>query len=78
MFLCRSGTLPTHRRKGFAHRLTLARLEFASTRCESVITYVDRANVASGNNLIKAGMKLCVPTYRYGGDEAIYFAKDFA
>jgi GNAT superfamily N-acetyltransferase len=74
MFLCRSGTLPSHRRKGFAQRLTVARLEFARTRCEGVLTYVERSNIASGNNLLKAGMKLCVPTYRYGGDDAIYFS----
>lgn len=78
LFLCRSGVLPQHRRKGLAQKLTRARLRFASTRCHAVISYVDRDNVASGNNLIKAGLRLTVPAYKYGGDDAIYFTKEFS
>jgi len=77
-FLCRAGVLADHRRQGLAQRLVKARIAFAkSVGASAIITYVDRDNIASGNNLIKAGFKLCVPAYRYGGDFAIYFCLDF-
>jgi len=77
MFLCRSGTLPSHRRQGLAQRLTEARLEFARSLKKDVITYVQRDNIASANNLIKAGLRIVKPVYRYGGDDGIYFGSSW-
>jgi GNAT superfamily N-acetyltransferase len=76
-FLCRAGVLKSHQGQGLHRRLLRVRLRAAKRLgMKGVITYTVSTNPKSMNNLIKAGLTLYNPAYRYAGD-VLYWRKDF-
>jgi GNAT superfamily N-acetyltransferase len=75
-FLCRVGVLPTHRGHGLQRRFITVREQHARRQgFERVVTYTERNNYASANNLIRCGYKLYHPRNEFGLKNALYFEK---
>jgi RimJ/RimL family protein N-acetyltransferase len=73
-FLCRAGVVRGHRGQGLQCRLIRARVRYArDAGWRGVYTYTLPSNPASGNNLIKCGFRQFLPSYAWGGQEAIYW-----
>lgn len=76
-FLCRVGVLKAYQGQGLHRRLIQVRIRAAKKLgLKGVITYTVSHNPKSMNNLIKSGLRLYNPAYRYAGD-VLYWRKDF-
>ena len=76
-FLCRAGVLPEARGNGLQKRLIRARERGArSLSMDRLITYTDKHNVVSSNNLIACGYRLYRPEDEWGTPAALYWYRD--
>jgi len=76
-FLCRVGVLRAHRRKGLHRRLIRARERGArALGMKRLVTYTDKDNVSSSNNLIKCGYQLYRPEGEWGALNGLYWWRD--
>lgn len=76
-FLCRAGVLKAHRGNGLQRRLLRARERGArSIDMSRLITYTDKENIYSSNNLIMCGYKLYRPAEEWGCTGALYWYRD--
>jgi GNAT superfamily N-acetyltransferase len=74
VFLSRAGVIPEFRGLGIHNRLIDRRIQWAiDNEIGTVITYVQKWNINSANNLFTRGFKLYEPEYRYGDDSSLYF-----
>lgn len=76
IFLSRSGVLPAARGYGIQKRLIEIRLRWAKrSGYHEAVTYAGHGNSASIISLLKSGMVMYDPDYRWAGDEFVYFHK---
>ena len=76
-FLCRVGVLPKARGNGLQRKFVRARQRGArGLEFSRIVTYTDRKNVVSSNNLIRCGYSLYRPTYEWGTSGALYWYRD--
>lgn len=76
-FLCRVGVLPAHRGHGLQRRLLRARERGArSLDLTRMISYTDKDNIHSSNNLIACGYRLYRPEAEWGTPGALYWYRD--
>lgn len=76
--LIRAWVKKQYRGNGLQKRLIKIRLKGALLNdCHVVITYTTKDNYPSSNNLISQGFKLYFPQYAYGGNEMLYWNKQF-
>lgn len=74
IFLSRAGVLPEFRGLGVHNRLLDRRIQWAfDNEFDTIITYTQKWNTSSSNNLIKRGFEFYNPEYRYGDDDSLYF-----
>lgn len=77
-FLLRSGVVKDYQGRGLQKKMIQVREKAArKLEYETIITYTERHNYASANNLISQGYKLYYPEYVYGFRTALYFIKNF-
>lgn len=75
----RVGVLPEYRGQGLALKMIFAGLERAkvSTEWTTIVSDCTRDNIASANNLIRAGFKLCEPERRWGANpKGLFWVKE--
>lgn len=78
-FLCRCGLLPEARGHGLQRRLIRLREAYCRKYgVITVVTYVNRENLHSANNLIKEGYLIYIPKAEWGLPvaDATYFKKE--
>lgn len=74
--LLRAGVVPEARGQGLQRRMIRVRdAQARKLELECVITYTDRYNVRSSNNLIKEGYLLYNPEHKWGLSQGLYFWK---
>jgi GNAT superfamily N-acetyltransferase len=74
VFMARAGVLNSHRGRGLHRRMIKARLQFAKRKgYKHAVTYVEKFNPASVNNLMRCGFKYYNPDYEYAGKDFLYF-----
>lgn len=74
VFLSRSGVLPEARGQGLQKRLIQVRLNWAIRRgYKEVVSYVGHANSASIISLLKSGLVIYEPEYKWAGSGFLYF-----
>lgn len=77
LYLTRAGVIPSARGQGLQLRLIRARLAWGRRRGARVaITYTAVDNIASANNMIRAGFELYEPEYPWAGREMLYWRRD--
>lgn len=76
-YLYRVGVLSTHRGHGLQRRLIRVREQWGREQgdIKGFYTYTTSDNLASANNLIRSGYRLFIPSRRWGGKRALYWAK---
>lgn len=74
MFLSRAGVIPEYRGLGIHQRLIKTRIRYArSKNYKNVITYTDRSNTSSCNNLIAQNFRKFIPEYQWVGKDYDYW-----
>lgn len=77
VFLCRSGVRVEHRGHGLQRRMIRVRERAARAQdMKRVVTYTDKNNVHSSNNLIACGYQLYRPADEWGCAHALYWFRD--
>lgn len=75
-YLARSGVLPEHRGQGLQSRMIRCREQHArSLGWQLMLSDTVEGNVASANNLIRAGYKLWLPTEPWATPGSLYWRK---
>jgi GNAT superfamily N-acetyltransferase len=75
-FLCRVGVLSNYRGFGLQRRFIRVREKHAVRRgYDRIVTYTERNNYASANNLIRCGYRLYHPRREFGLKDSLYFEK---
>jgi GNAT superfamily N-acetyltransferase len=74
---CRAWVQQDYRGRGLHHRMINIRINAAKKINHTPITYTTVNNFKSANNLIKHGFLIYQPSYKYAGDDVIYFKKTF-
>jgi GNAT superfamily N-acetyltransferase len=64
------------RGRGLQRKMIKARLKAAIGRCNLAVTYTMSNNLVSANNLIKSKFLLYTPSWKWAGNDCLYFCKN--